>query len=245
MLRWLAGWSLLPLAVLAPGTGAAGPAAAAANGREEVDLLLVLAIDASGSTEEGAFGVQLQGHAAALRSPEVAAAIEAGPLGRIAAAAIVWSDDAVQRRCVEWTLIAGALDAARFADALLRTCRFIGGGTSLAGAIRNGTSVLGWSPFDAPRRVIDISGNEPRPVPWLDDTRRRALAAGITINAIVVPGRGPEGGGAASTAAALAFFRQRIIGGRGAFAVVATPGSYTEALLRKLVVEIAGVAPPG
>lgn len=202
-----------------------------------VDLLLVFAIDASGSTDGGAFATQIEGHAAAFRSPDVVEAIRSGPLGRIAVAAIVWSDDAVQLRCVNWMLIANASDAERFARALLGSCRFIGGGTSLAGAIRSGMSELGWSPYISKRRVIDISGNDPQPLPWLDATRQRAINAGVTINGLAIEATPSETGPAEPTEDALTFFRANVIGGPGAFALSATAETFAVALIKKLVIE--------
>lgn len=218
--------------------GFLGGQASGDDGRH-VDLLLVLAIDASGSTDRGAFVTQIEGHAAAFRSPDVVAAIRSGPLGRIAVAATVWSDDAVQLRCVNWMLIANAGDAGRFANALVRSCRFIGGGTSLAGAIRNSMAEIGWSPYVAKRHVIDISGNDPEPLPWLDATRQRAIDAGMTINALAIEAAPSETGRTGSNDAALTFFRANVIGGPGAFALSATAESFAVALIKKLVIETA------
>ncbi|MDJ0950754.1 MAG: DUF1194 domain-containing protein [Alphaproteobacteria bacterium] len=205
--------------------------AGGAVAKDRVDLLLVLAIDASGSTRGGDFLTQIRGHAAAFRDPSVITALTAGPERRIAAAVIVWSDDAQQWRCVDWTAIASLDDGVRFAKALER-CPFIGGGTSIGGALRNARTELGWSPFTAPRRIIDISANE-RSGMVIEPSRYYAIRDGITINALVIES-GKE--------SLIPYFSRFVIGGPGAFVITATPESYAESLLWKLQIETAGVA---
>lgn len=197
--------------------------------RPQVDMLLVLAIDSSGSTRDGDFVHQIRGHSAAFRDRRVVAALTSGQRGRIAVAAIVWSDDAQQWRCVEWMLIASVEDAATFADRL-QTCPFIGGGTSIGGALRNARNVMGWSPYKARRRVIDISANE-RSAWVVEPARFNALRAGITINALVIE---------TAEQSLLPYFSRFVIGGPGAFVVGATQESYTESLKWKLQTESAG-----
>lgn len=55
---------------------------------EEVDLELVLAMDASGSISNSEYILQLEGTAAAFRDPAVQSAINSGPTGKIAVS--VW-----------------------------------------------------------------------------------------------------------------------------------------------------------
>jgi len=210
----------------------------------DVDLLLVLAIDGSGSTQDDAFTLQIDGHARALTHPDVLAAIRSGPHRRIAAMAFVWSDNAVQWRCVRWRIIANARDAAEFAAALKRRCWFLGGGTSLSGAILQGVTEIGWAPYSAQRKVIDISGNDPEPQAMLASRRAAAVARGITINglAIALPDekrlRSP-----APQIDALTFFRTQVIGGPGSFALPANRENFVRALIRKLIIETAWVMP--
>jgi len=55
-----------------------------------VDVALVLAVDVSSSMNAAERAVQRRGYVAALRSPEVAAAIASGPTGRVAIAYMEW-----------------------------------------------------------------------------------------------------------------------------------------------------------
>lgn len=199
-----------------------------------VDMLLVLAIDASGSTRDGDFLTQIRGHAAAFRDPRVVATLTSGRYRRIAAAVIVWSDDAQQWRCVNWMAIASAADADRFADKISR-CPFIGGGTSIGGALRNARNELDWSPYTAERRVIDISANE-RSAWVVEPARYLAVRDGITINALVLDAAGGN---------LVPYFSRFVIGGPGAFVVTATPEVYVESLSWKLRVETAGLGAVG
>lgn len=57
-----------------------------ARAAEEVDLLLVLAVDVSGSVSEERFRLQRKGYADAFRDPRLQAAIRSGPLGAIVVA---------------------------------------------------------------------------------------------------------------------------------------------------------------
>ncbi|CAN0491257.1 unnamed protein product, partial [Discosporangium mesarthrocarpum] len=57
-----------------------------AQGREPVDLALLLSIDCSYSVDTREFRLQTNGTAHALRKPEILQAIKAGPLKRIAVA---------------------------------------------------------------------------------------------------------------------------------------------------------------
>ena len=58
-----------------------------------VDLELVLAVDVSGSIDAREKAVQRDGYLAAIRSPEFAAAVRAGPLGKIRLAYVEWAGD--------------------------------------------------------------------------------------------------------------------------------------------------------
>ena len=73
-----------------------------------VDLQLVLAVDISRSMDQDEQSLQRAGYVAALRDPEVIAAIQGGPLGRIAITYVEWAGQGLQTVLVPWTLIDGA-----------------------------------------------------------------------------------------------------------------------------------------
>jgi hypothetical protein len=216
---------------------------------EPVDLLLVLAADVSRSVTEPKFKLQREGAAAALTHPDVVRAIMSGPNRRIAVCFVEWATTGMQNIVVEWTAIGDAASARGFGDRLVEAPRSFAGSTSLSGAIDFSVGQLERAPFAAERRVIDISGdgnnNSGRPV---TDARDEAVAKGITINAVVIltplnesfrPEHTNPAGGLEK------YFQDNVIGGPGAFTVVAeSHESFGRALTKKLVREIAGLPGP-
>src|SRR5262249_19054486 len=125
-----------------------------------VDLALVLAVDVSGSVDQVRFELQRQGYAAAFRHPHVIGALQSGAKQAIAVTMMQWTGPALQVHAVPWTRLADAGSANAFADAIERAPRgLFGGGTSISGAIDASQGLLFDSPFEAERRVIDISGD--------------------------------------------------------------------------------------
>src|SRR5476651_1732240 len=148
-----------PLAIIA---GAlllvlAAPGAARAS---EVDLQLVLAVDASGSVDNDRFELQKRGYAAAFRDRRVLQAIRSSPLQAIAVTMTQWTGPTLHVQVVDWTLIGDAASAVGFAAAIDAAPRALfGGGTSISGAIDDAMILLAKSPFQAARRIVDISGD--------------------------------------------------------------------------------------
>ena len=79
---------------------------------QNVDLELVLAVDASGSIDDREFALQREGYARALMHADVLAAIAGGPHRAIAVTFIEWSGPDVRALVVPWTRITGAASAA-------------------------------------------------------------------------------------------------------------------------------------
>jgi hypothetical protein len=218
----------------------------AARAEKPVDMLLVLATDVSRSVTEPKFRLQRDGTAAALTHPDVLKAITAGPNRRIAVCLVEWAAAGMQTVVVDWAAIASESDARRFGDRVVETPRSFAGMTSLSGAIDYSVQQLARAPFTSDRRVIDVSGdgnnNSGRPV---TEARDEALEKSITINALVI--LTPEGesfrpehtnppGGLEK------YFQDNVIGGPGAFTVVAeSHQAFERALTKKLIQEIAGV----
>ena len=202
-----------------------------------VDVALVLAIDVSGSISNRRLSLQLQGYIDAFRAPVLARAVRGGPEGRIAATVVEWSDFGHQDQTVPWHVIADARGAQGFAVAIEQSTLSGPGWTSLSGAIGFSAALLRRDGFRARRRVVDISGdgvnNDGPPVTAARDA---AVAAGITINGLPILEPDPS----------LAdYYRRNVIGGPDAFVEVArTIDNFGAAVLRKLLVEVAGAAPP-
>jgi hypothetical protein len=212
-------------------TGGGGPATASGV---DVDLALVLAVDDSGSVDDARWRLQLEGYAAAFRRPEFAAAVRAGRLGRIAVTLVEWSGSARQSQTVGWTVIDGAETAREFARMVAAPRpRSRPDWTSVSGAIDRAVGLLDASGYRAARRVIDVSGdganNDGRAAAAARDD---AVAAGITINGLPILG---------GETAVEAHYRDNVIGGDGAFLIVARDErSFAKAVLDKLLTEVAG-----
>jgi hypothetical protein len=231
-------------AFLAALIGAPGPPAIAED--LPVDLELVLAVDISGSVDEVEAQLQREGYIAALRHPHVVQAIESGMFGRIAVAYVEWAGDHYQRTMLDWTLLDGASSASDFADALAETPLMTAHWTSLSAAIDYAVPLFEDNGFKGFRRVIDISGdgynNRGRPVEWARD---EAVAAGITINGLPIVNDRPNPWGGRPPADLDLYFEERVIGGPGAFIIVAEDyTAFASAILSKLLLEIAGGPPP-
>jgi hypothetical protein len=199
----------------------------------EVDLQLVLAVDASGSVSQRRFELQKEGYAAAFRNPRVLKAISSLMTQSIAVTMLQWTGPRLQVPVVAWTQVKDEATANAFATAIQRVPRqLFGGGTSISGAIDYSRLVLLQSPFTSSRRVIDISGdganNIGRPVTFARD---EAVRDGITINGLPILSVEPD---------LDTYYFENVIGGPGAVMVPAENyESFAEAILKKLIIEIA------
>jgi hypothetical protein len=164
------------------------PAAAIARGgATEVDVELVLAVDISYSMDMEEQKLQREGYIKALTSPEVLKAIRGGMIGRIAVTYFEWAGHNTQRIVVPWQIIDGPETADAFVAKLAVAPISRWYRTSVSGAILFGQEMFENNGFDAPRRVLDISGdganNSGIPV---ENARERAIKAGIVINGLPI-----------------------------------------------------------
>jgi hypothetical protein len=216
--------------------------------QESVDLELVLLADASRSIDNREIAFQREGYAAAITHPQVLSAITSGYDGRIAVTYVEWGSAASQHVVVPWTIIDGAESAAAFASALVAPPRMAFGRNAIGAAIEVAQSLIETNDIDGHRKVIDLSADSANSFGGtpIEIARAKALAAGITINGLAVLCRVCSG--RPSFYNLEAAFARRIIGGPGSF-VVTVDGetSFSEAVRRKLVLEIAQRAsvPPG
>jgi hypothetical protein len=222
-------WLARGLACALLTAGGATPAPA----QRDVDLQLVLAIDASGSVDAIRFELQKRGYVAAFRHARVLQAIRSGANRAIAATMVQWTGPTLQVQVVGWSKIGEEQGAAAFAAAIEGAPRqLFGGGTSISGAIDHGSTLFAKSPFRAGRRVIDVSGdgsnNRGRPVNLARDD---AVAAGIGINGLPILALEPD---------LDRYYYDNVIGGPGAFVVAAQSyETFADAILKKLITEIA------
>jgi hypothetical protein len=216
---------IIILSIFAPSRAAAQTAV--------VDLELVLAVDVSGSIDVRETALQREGYLAAIRSPEFAAAVRAGPLGKIRLTYVEWAGDGAQQVTVPWRLIDGAESAQAFADELARkpAVRFRWG-TSISSVLHFSAGLFEGS---GARRVIDISGDGPNNAGGMVTLARDAVVAqGIVVNGLpmllkpaqVVPPLDR-------------YFVDCVIGGEGSFSLpVTSTGSLAEAIRMKLLREL-------
>jgi Protein of unknown function (DUF1194) len=203
----------------------------------QVDVDLVLAVDASGSVDDDRFELQKEGYAEAFRNPKVLAAIKAGNEQAIAVSMVQWTGPTLHQQMVPWMLVRDANSADALARAIEAAPRqLFGGGTSVSGAIDYSVLMLTASPYRADRRVIDVSGdgsnNLGRPA---EQARDEAVAMGIRINGLPILAVEPD---------LDVYYKQSVIGGPGAFIIPAKGyEQFADAILRKLVAEISQTAP--
>ena len=210
----------------------------------EVDVELFLAVDVSRSMNPVELEIQRRGYAEALSSPRVAEAITGGMIGRIALTYVEWAGSGSQTVIIPWTLIETPEDArgvssaltAFFSDAMRRT--------SISGVLTHAAESFELNQFTGLRRVIDISGDGPNnqgaPV---RSARDADLSKGIIINGlprmtvdeISIRWGIPD---------LDVYYRECVSGGPGAFVIpVLSWDQFSDAVERKLVLEIAGATP--
>lgn len=221
-------------------------AVSSAAAQQYVDLELALAVDVSGSVDAEEAQLQRDGYIAAFRDPQVVRAIEGGILGRIAVSYYEWAGFGHIREIAGWTQIEDERTANRFADLLSlnppRTARR----TAISSAISFSVGYFEDNGFEGTRRVVDVSGDgannwgEPVTV-----ARDRAVAAGVTINGLPIVNDRPGPGGWPQIRNLDLYYEHCVIGGPGAFIVVARSfREFATAVRQKLITEIAGAAPP-
>lgn len=222
--------------------GGALAAAAADRPRAEeaVDLLLVLAVDVSRSVDEEEARLQREGYRAAMSDKQVLAAIKGGPVGAIGVAYVEWAGFTYQELVIPWTRIGSAAEANAWSERLARSPRQSVTWTSISGALMFSRGLLAQAPFAAERRVIDVSGDGPNnngPPP--EPERDRLVAEGVTINGLPIVNDKPTFGFRAGDMLE-GYYRASVIGGVGAFLIVAEDfESFGTAVRRKLIQEIA------
>ncbi|WP_424813894.1 DUF1194 domain-containing protein [Roseococcus sp. YIM B11640] len=218
----------------------AAPALAApARAQEAVDLLLVLAMDASGSIDEDEFRLQREGYADALAHPQVLAAIRSKRRGAVAIAILEWGSPGASAAIVDWRRVADAASAQALGEALLKAERSPQSYNAIGDALDHAGRLLRAAPFAADQQVIDLSGDGPdlRSLRRAPDVRDELVARGVVINALAIAASGMVtrfGERLEET------YRREVIGGPGAFVATAEDRrDIARALRAKLVREIA------
>lgn len=224
------------LAAISMGWIIGSPLAAAPAPALDVDVALVLVVDVSDSVQPSEFELQRLGIAAAFRTPELIAAIEAGALGRIAVTMVEFSDQAVQVGA--WQTIEGAESGVAFAAFVIAASRsVVGQNTSISAGLTKATQVLSQSPYRATRLVIDISGDGANNADdfssdiSMGSAQAAAKKIGATVNGLPI-----TAGGDLET---LEFYQQWVVAGPSGFLIEAAGfEDFARAIRRKLILEI-------
>jgi hypothetical protein len=221
------------------------PRQARAAAEQAVDVALVFAVDVSRSVHEDEARLQREGYRRALGDPQVLDAIRGGALGAVALAYVEWSGIDDQRLVLQWTRVTGQVEADAWGEALSAAPRTSTGWTSISGGIEFSRRILAGCPWEATRRVIDVSGDGVNNNgPPAEQARDRAVAEGITINGLAIKDD-LRTFGLPTPKPLDDYFRDSVIGGPGAFVVaVGSFESFGTALRRKLLREIARTQQP-
>lgn len=203
-----------------------------ARAQTAVDLELALLVDVSASVSDEEYRLQAAGIATAFRSAAVLDAIRSVARRGIAVSVIQWADGENQRVAIAWTLLHGDADVLELAAQIEFMPRHIHGGhTALGSALEFATRELENNRFEGLRRVIDLSGDGRNNDGYsLRAAREEALEHGITVNGLAILNELPLLDD---------YFRDYLIGGEGAFFMVAQDYSdFAEAMIHKLEREI-------
>ncbi|MFC3692428.1 DUF1194 domain-containing protein [Chenggangzhangella methanolivorans] len=225
---------------------------------------LVLSIDVSGSVDEARYNLQLEGIAEALEDPVTLSAISATGGAGVWLSVVTWADGA--RVSVGWRRVASLSDARAFADEVRRIPREPGQFTCIGGMLRVvSQTLIPALPNPVETLVVDVSGDgidNCGDVREIHEERDAVLALGATINGlpILVPGENDVVGVGAFRKPGFGlrelpsrpdqeattldrWYRDHVIGGPGAFLLVAQGyEDFSRALRRKLVTEISLLA---
>lgn len=221
-----------------------GPAVRA----ETVDLLLALVTDVSRSIDDQEYELQKKGYLTAFTDPRVIAAIKGGVVGRIVVSYIEFAGAHEVQTVIGWTVIHDADSARAFAEAVYGARRTAYGRTAISSGILHGMEEMAKAGHEATRRVIDVCGDGTSNAgPSLPVARDTALAAGITINGLVILSEpnGPWNEAHVRPPGGLRkYYEDNVIGGTGSFALEANDfQSFGESMTRKLITEISDLRP--
>ncbi|MEM7067641.1 MAG: DUF1194 domain-containing protein [Pseudomonadota bacterium] len=211
---------------------------------EEVDLELVLAMDASGSISKSEYILQMQGTANAFRDPAIQAAIVSGPTGKIAVNVMLWSDAAFPKINSGWYVLDSPGKANAFAAIVQsfqldenKSIGFGGGGTGIGAGVEEALRLLNNNRQKGLRRVIDVSGDGVETQFWfkksvmMPDAKILANAENVTINGLPIL--------SVDFPYLDEYYRNNVITGPGAFVETASDfDDFGRAIHRKLLREI-------
>lgn len=212
---------------------------------EQVDLELVLAMDASGSISEKEYLLQVRGTAAAFRDPQIIQAIQSGPTGKIAVAVMLWSDASNPKEKSNWFILKDDASISQFAN-FMQTFQINdddtlnmggGGGTGIGSGVEEAIDMINRNSLDGLRKVVDISGDGIETEfsfskgIMMRDAKLIAVTNNVTVNGLPILGE--------DYPYLDQYYREEVIIGPGSFVVTAKNfEDFGRAIQEKLLREI-------
>lgn len=197
-----------------------------------VMLELVLALDSSASVDRQEFQLQLDGLSAAFADPDVLRQVESlRPFGA-AVAVVQWGAPGETRVVLPFTFIESSRDARAFAFQIGLIRRWMhASSTSIASGIEDSRILIESNEYEGLRKIIDVSGDGmDNSGADLEGARRRAAAAGITVNGLPIM---------ADDATLDLYYKARVIIGASSFIEPALNfRDYVRAIREKLLREL-------
>jgi hypothetical protein len=214
-----------------------------ADGPEEVDVALVLAVDISYSMDPDELAIQRKGYVDALRSQQFLEAVRRGAIGKVAITYFEWAGTGTHYVLAPWVIIDGPASANQLAGRLEEQPVRRAYRTSISSAIDMGVKLIEESGVKAMRKVIDVSGDGPNNQGRLvTQARDEAVQKGITINGLPLMLKRP---GYLDLDDLDTYYKECVIGGQGAFVIpVRDSAQFANAIRTKLILEVAGLMPP-
>jgi hypothetical protein len=242
----MAGGDVASMAATGPKPQLAKDRLAESKADPVVDVELVLAVDVSYSMDMEELAIQREGYAQAIVSKEFLAALKTGPTGKIAVTYFEWAASSDQKVIIPWRVIDGPESADAVAAEIMKTPIRRASRTSISGAINFAMPLFDENQLHGLRRVIDISGDGPNnnggPVTIARDA---AIEKGIVINGLPIMAKEPSSSTMDIENLDL-YYEDCVIGGPGSFVVtIKEREKFKEAIRTKLVMEVAGLTPPG
>ena len=219
--------------------------ATASFAQERCRQALALGLDVSGSVDSREYRMQLDGLAAALKHPDVVAALLEMPASQVRLMIYEWSGPQDQTILLPWTALSDQATIERIVARLAGTTRTPSEqSTGLGAAMLFGVAQLSQQP-SCWTHTLDISGDgKSNTGPHPKDLNDSAFQD-VTINALVI-GADPLDHGdnrQAEVGELSSYFNAYVLHGLGSFVEVALGfEDYERAMVRKLMRELEGMA---
>jgi len=213
-----------------------------------VDVALILAVDVSSSVDDRERTFQRMAYARALSDPLVIRAALGGRSGRIALGYMEWSGPTYQRHVIPIRVIGTGDEMQDFSNQVAALAggglgwesdsySYFSGTTAMGNALHSAAEAIRSLDVTAQSVVIDLSADGiNNDGLMLSEVREQLVAEGFTINGLpIAVGKTANAAGSSQSEAIAkleAFFEHCVIGGPGAFQIMAPGWEDVEQALR-------------